>query len=61
VRLLDRNGQHEGLSDLLDAVDRSDTVLVVLRDLPAGFDTLDHDILLDHRHTSFGIQDAALY
>ena len=35
------------LSDLLDAVDRGDTATLVLLDLTAAFDTVDHEILLE--------------
>ena len=34
------------LSDLLDAVDRGDTAALVLLDLTAAIDTVDHEILL---------------
>jgi len=35
------------LSDLLDAVDRDDTAMLVLLDLSAAFDTVVHGILLE--------------
>ena len=34
------------LSDVLQAVDRGDVVILTLLDLSAAFDTVDHDILM---------------
>jgi len=48
------------LSDILAAVDRGDFASLVLLDLSAAFDTVDHDILLQRLQTSFGIRGAAL-
>jgi Reverse transcriptase (RNA-dependent DNA polymerase) len=48
------------LSDLLDSVDRGNTALPALLDLSAAFDTVDHDILLNRLHVSFGISDSFL-
>ncbi len=48
------------LSDLLDAVDRGDNAILVLLDLSAAFDTVDHQLLQERLQASFGICDAAL-
>ena len=44
------------LSDLLDAaVDWGDTAVLVLLDLMAAFDTVDHEILLEKLRVTFGM------
>ena len=48
------------LSDILLAVDRGDFAALVLLNLSAAFDTVDHDILLQRLQTSFGIDSVAL-
>jgi len=48
------------ISDILLAVDRGDFAALVLLDLSAAFDTVDHDILLQRLRTSFGIDGVAL-
>jgi len=48
------------LSDILAAVDRGDFAALVLLDLSAAFDTVDHDILLQRLQTSFGIRGTAV-
>lgn len=45
------------LSDILEAVDRGDFAALVLLDLSAAFDTVDHAILLERLRRSFGIND----
>jgi len=47
------------LSDILLAIDRGDLSALILLDLTAAFDTVDHDILLQ-RQKSFGINDIVL-
>ena len=42
------------------AVDRGDFAALLLLDLSAAFDTVDHDILLQRLQTSFGIGGTAL-
>jgi len=48
------------LSDILAAVDRGDFAALLLLDLSAAFDMVDHDILLQRLQTNFGIRDTAL-
>lgn len=47
------------MSELLQAVDRGDFGALVLLDLTAAFDTVDHDILLQRLQQTFGIDGAA--
>jgi hypothetical protein len=48
------------LSDILSAIDRGDFGALVLLDLSAAFDTVDHEILLKRLETTYGFSDAAL-
>jgi hypothetical protein len=47
-------------NDILRAVDESKGVILVLLDLSAAFDTIDHDKLLERLEHSMGIRDEAL-
>jgi hypothetical protein len=47
------------LSDILAAVDRGEFAALVLLDLSAAFDTVDHQILFERMRRSFGITDTA--
>jgi hypothetical protein len=48
------------MSDILDAADLSQVTLLGLLDLSAAFDTVDHSILLQRLHTSFGVDGVVL-
>ena len=47
-------------SDLLKAVDQGSVAVLLLLDLSAAFDTIDHVILLDRLHNMFGVDGQAL-
>ena len=46
--------------DILNAVDRQEVVFLVMPDLSAAFDTIDHDILLYRLKNTFGISGKVL-
>ena len=48
------------LSDLLEALDRGDVGVLLLLDLSAAFDTVDHDILLRRLEQTFGVSGNVL-
>jgi hypothetical protein len=47
-------------NDLLNEVDRQRGIILVLLDLSAAFDTIDHKILLSRLHTQIGLSGTAL-
>ena len=47
------------LSEILTAVDRGDVAALILLDLSAAFDTVDHDILLRRLQYSYGVNRSA--
>jgi len=54
-----QSGFRRVLSDLLDAVDRGDTAMLVLLDLSMAFDTADLGILLERLRIIFGVDNSA--
>src|SRR4029434_7199241 len=47
-------------NDLLMTADAGSPSLLILLDLTAAFDTVDHTILLERLHTTIGLSDSAL-
>ncbi|XP_072048707.1 uncharacterized protein [Amphiura filiformis] len=47
-------------SDVLNAVDRQEVVFMVLLDLSAAFDTVDHGLLLDRLKNDIGVSGTVL-
>ena len=47
-------------NDIMLAMDNNDAIMLVLLDLSAAFDTIDHAILLQRVHDEFGIHGTAL-
>jgi len=48
------------LSDLLDAVDRNDTAMLVSLDLTAAFNSVDHGILLERLRVTYIVDNSVL-
>ncbi len=47
-------------TDILDALDTGYGVVLIMTDLSAPFDTIDHSLLLQHLNCTFGISGGAL-
>ena len=47
-------------SDFLTAIDKDEAVCLVMLDLSTAFDTVSHELLLNHLKFKFGICDTAL-
>ena len=48
-------------NDILMLIDKKENVLLLLLDLSAAFDTINHDLLLKKLYRSFGIMETALH
>ena len=48
------------LADILQAIDAGDFTLLILLDLSAAFDSVDHPTLLERLRISYGINDIVL-
>jgi len=48
------------MSDIFDGMDTGKVTLLGLLDLSAAFDTVDHSILLQRLHVSFGVDGVVL-
>ena len=47
-------------NDILQAIDKHEDTILVLLDLSAAFDTIDHQVSLNRKHQRFGFTDLAL-
>ena len=48
------------VSDILCAADRRDATFLCFLDMPAAFDTVDHDILVERLEKAFGLRSQVL-
>src|SRR6218665_982303 len=48
------------VTDLIQAIDAGDHALLGLLDLSAAFDTVDHDVLVEHLARTYGLRSTAL-
>ena len=47
-------------NDIMSSLDKGEVVMLVLLDLSAAFDTIDHKILLNRLNNKYGIEGTAL-
>ena len=47
-------------NDILWGMERKEVTAVIVLDMSAAFDTVDHDLLLDILHNKYGITDTTL-
>ena len=47
-------------NDILWSMERKEVTAVIVLDMSAAFDTVDHDLLLDILYNRYGIMDTAL-
>ena len=47
-------------NDILRAMDKDEVILLLLLDLSAAFDTVNHDIMLERLSSRFGVQGTPL-
>ena len=48
------------MNDILNLIEEKNTVALILLDISAAFDTIDHDILLKRLESDFGIKGVVL-
>ena len=48
------------MNDMINTIDKGNVGAIMLLDMSAAFDTVDHSIMLDVLRRRFGIQDAHL-
>ena len=57
---LDGHRHHDRHNDIIRVIDAGNVSVLVLLDLSAAFDTVDHDVLIEILNLRFGVVDCAL-